>query len=211
MTKKKRLQFFHKNGLTICLGLLFMATLFGQSVAGHRLYNQTQAAHARPGLDYADYLLTGTFLDGVFSNWQAAILQLGSLIFFSVFLIQRGATHSKKTDKRRHHRKLWHRGVIYENSLSLAFLALFLLAFAAHFVSGAAANNHRRVVEGLSPVTMEEFFCSAQFWFITLQTWQAEYFAIALYLVLSIFLRQEGSPESKPVDAPDTATGVADK
>jgi Domain of unknown function (DUF6766) len=208
---KKSSRFLYVNGLTICLGLLFLVALFGQSVAGHLLYNQTQAAYARPSLDYADYLLTGSFLDGVFSNWQAAILQLASLIFFSIFLIQRGATHSKKSEKRRHHRKFWHRGVVYENSLLLAFVALFLFSFAAHFISSAAANNHRLALTGLPLETMGDFFRSADFWFVTLQTWQAEYFAIALYLILSIFLRQEGSPESKPVEAPDTATGVANK
>jgi hypothetical protein len=52
---------------------------------------------------------------------------------------------------------------------------------------------------------------SAKFWSSILQTWQAEYLAIALFVLLSVFLRQQDSAESKPVESSDATTGEANK
>lgn len=158
------------------------------------------------------------FLQGVFSNWQAALLQLGSLIIFGVYLRQRGAPHSRKLGTPRNPnpqgKSLWRgkkREWLRRNSLSLAFFSLFLLTFLLHLLSGAASYNQQRAYSHLPPLSVSAFFVSSTFWFSTFQTWQAEYMAIALYILLSVFLRQEGSPESKPVGAPNTATGNPNK
>jgi hypothetical protein len=207
-------KFIKTNGLSIVLFSLFVVFLVGQSVAGFLFYNEQQASHGAAQIGYWQFLGSGTFLNGIFSNWQAAILQLASLIIFGVFLVQRGATHSRK------HREPGPkdrstigsaRNWMYRNSLSLAFLALFAISFALHVLTGAAAYNEQRALSGQPALSSLDFFFSAKFWFSTLQTWEAEYFAIGVYMILSIFLRQEGSPESKPVESSNEETGEGNK
>ncbi|HTV04719.1 MAG TPA: DUF6766 family protein [Acidobacteriaceae bacterium] len=214
---KRSLEFLHDHGLLLIFIFLFVAFLIGQAIAGSLAFNETRAAHGLVSVGYWSYIKTGNFLQGVFANWQAAILQLGSLIIFSVFLRARGAAHSIDPKKRGHagrsstHSKKtasgWRAGWVYRNSLSLAFVALFLVTFVLHLYSGAAAYNEQRALTHQAPLTVAAFSVSSKFWFSTLQTWEAEYMAIALYIFLTIFLRQEGSPESKRVDAKDTDTG----
>ncbi len=224
--KMKRLQGFLKdNGLLLVFTGLFLVCLLGQALSGRALYNETQAAHGLPAVSCWQYVRTGGFLQGMFSNWQAAILQLGSLILFGVFLRQRGAPHSMQPGepagrslnddgkawkdapdpkaKDRARQGTW----VQRNSLSLAFFLLFGGAFVLHLFSGAKAYREEQTLSHQPVMTLRRFVVSSKFWFTTLQTWEAEYMAIALYIVLSIFLRQEGSPESKPVDAPDSETG----
>jgi hypothetical protein len=154
------------------------------------------------------YLGSGTFIEGLVVNWQAAILQLASLIVFSAFLYQRGSPHSRKPDRGRRRGRFGPvGGWVRRNSLFLAFLVLFLATFAAHAVAGVFADNSRRALGGEPPVSFGDYVVSARFWWENFQTWQAEYLVIALYLVFSVFLRQEGSAESKPADAPDSETG----
>ncbi|MEO6966168.1 MAG: DUF6766 family protein [Acidobacteriaceae bacterium] len=209
---------FVENGLSIVLLTLFVGFLIAQSLAGVSLYNDTRTAHGLGQVGYWRYVRTGTFLQGVFSNWQAAILQLASLIIFGVYLHQRGAPHSRKPGKFGHPKgseKLpWrgsHLGWFRRNSLSFVFVALFVVAFILHLLSGAAAYNQELAYSHQVPLSVLAFFVSAKFWFTTFQTWQAEYMAIALYVLLSIFLRQEGSPESKPVGASNSDTGDPNK
>jgi hypothetical protein len=213
---RKRRNFFSDNGLIIVLLALFVICLIGQSLSGVASYNETQATNHLPPIGYWQYLGTGTFLEGLFENWQAAILQLGSLILFGVFLAQRGATHSRKpgrvkkskaTRKRLRRLGAW----AYSNSLSIAFFALFILTFIAHLLSGAADYNHERALSHQGPLSVGQFLGSSKFWFVTFQTWEAEYMAIALYIFLSIYLRQEGSPESKPIRARNDVTGKANE
>lgn len=209
-------KFFRDNGLTITLLLLFAAFLVGQFASGFNLYNEQHRNHGLPEIGYREFLGTGTFLDGVFANWQAAVLQLASLIIFGMFLYQRGATHSRSpghSHPERLGRGVFHRlrTWVYDNSLSLAFIALFLASFVLHAITGAASYNEERALSHEPPLSVVSFVVSAKFWFMTFQTWQAEYFAIAVYIVLSIFLRQENSPESKPVDSSDDETGEANK
>lgn len=203
------------NSLTIVLFALFVICISAQSFAGWRLQNETLAAHGQALVGYWHNLFTGTFLEGLATNWQAAFLQLASLIVLSGFLYQRGAPHScdplktKSREKRREQagRFAW----AYRHSLFLAFLLLFVLSFALHIVFGAGAYNEERALTGQLPISMAAFLLSAKFWSSTLQTWQAEYLAIALFVVLSVFLRQQDSAESKPVESSDETTGEANK
>ncbi len=192
------------NSLSIVLVALFVICISAQSFVGWRLQNETLAAHGQVLVGYWDSLSTGTFLEGLASNWQAAFLQLASLIMFSSFLYQRGAPHSldprkpKSEQKRRAeaYRFTW----FYRHSLFLAFVLLFLLSLALHVVYGANAYNEERALTGQPPISIAAFLLSDKIWSSTLQTWQAEYLAIALFVVLSIFLRQQDSAESKPVE-----------
>jgi hypothetical protein len=208
-----------ENALLLVFTGLFVLCLAGQALAGHSAYNQTQLSVGQPAISLPRYIRTGTFLQGMFENWQAAILQLGSLIVFGIFLHQRGAPHSLRdgTSKGSRARVSQRSGGktkpakrprwFHDNSLSIVFAGLFALVFVFHLLAGHAANNSLRVLLHEPPQTVMQFFRSSQFWFITLQTWEAEYMAIALYVLLSIYLRQQGSPESKPADASNADTG----
>lgn len=197
--------------------MLFVGFLLAQSFSGLSLFNHTRAAHGLGEIGYWKYVRTGTFLQGMFSNWQAAILQLASLIIFGVYLHQRGAPHSRKSisfGHPEHREKRWpgdKHGWLRRNSLSLTFVVLFVAGFFLHLFSGAAAYNQQRAYSHQPPLSTLAFSTSAKFWFTTFQTWEAEYMAIALYILLSIFLRQEGSPESKPVEASNKDTGDPNK
>ncbi len=173
------------------------------------------AAHGRASVSYWVNLSTGAFLEGLATNWQAAFLQLTSLVLFSGFLYQRGAPHSRdplKTKSRKEKRKVARRFTwVYRNSFFLAFLLFFAVSLALHIVFGAKAYNEERTFTGQPSISIATFMLSAKFWSSTLQTWQAEYLAIALFVVLSPFLRQEGSAESKPIGSRNETTGRANK
>lgn len=202
------------NGLSISFFGLFIGALIAQSITGFDSYVEKLAAYHRPAISFAQYLVTGDFLEGIFSNWQAAILQLGCLIVFGTALRQKGAPHSRKpeTDSSRDGRddngkSSW----VYRHSLSLAFAAMFVASFLGHIVFGSKAYNETRALTGETPVSAASYVLTGNFWFKTVQTWQAEFIGIGLYIVLSIFLRQQGSSESKPVHSSDDETGEANK
>lgn len=212
---RKLINTIRDNSLSIVLFTLFALCISAQSFAGWRAQNENLTAHRHASFGYLHYLSTGTFWEGLASNWQAAVLQLGSLIVFSSFLYQRGAPHSldprKPKSKQKRRAETWPFTWIYRHSLSLTFLLLFVFSFVLHAFSGASANNEELALTGQPPVPILVFLFSAKFWSITLQTWQAEYLVIALYVVFTIFLRQQDSPESKPVEASDETTGETNK
>jgi hypothetical protein len=200
------------NSLSLALFALFAVCLGGSVWTGWLQQNEALAAHRRSAVSLWSFLGSGTFVEGMAVNWQAAVLQLASLIVFSSFLYQRGSPHSRKpsADKgktrrggRSRHAPDWLR----RNSLFIAFAVIFLVTFAAHAGSGFYAANSERALRGEGAFSFGAYLASSTFWWETFQTWQAEYLVIALYLVLSVFLRQHGSAESKPDDAPDGETG----
>ncbi len=202
------------NSLSIVLFALFIICIYVGSLTGWWLQNETLAEHAQSSIGYWHFLSTGAFLEGLASNWQAAFLQLGSLIVFSSFLYQRGAPHSRdprkaksKGKRSKADRFSW----FYRNSLLVAFILLFVLALGLHIVFGTKAYNEQLALAGQPPISIAAFLLSAKFWTTTLQTWQAEYLVIALYVVLTIFLRQQDSPESKPLESRNETTGKANK
>jgi hypothetical protein len=166
----------------------------------------------------------------VFENWESEFLQMGLYVFLTVFLVQRGSAESKKPEDEledgpeeidedpAEHRNdpgaPWpvRRGgfvlKLYQNSLSLAFLVLFLVSFVGHAMGGAADYNEEQAIHGGPPVSTFGYMATSRFWFESFQNWQSEFLAVASIVILSIMLRQRGSPESKPVHAPTWQTGA---
>lgn len=213
--------FWHKLGrvvindsLSTALFALFLICLAGQGVSGWLAYNASLTSARLEAITLGEYLRTGTFLDGLFSNWQAAILQLAVLITFSAVLRQKGAAHSRKTAPISHRRLTWtiaRRSNVNKwlmaNSLSLAFITIFVVTFVLHGVFGEWKYNEDQIFRHLPEVSLSEYLHSSSFWFSNFQCWEAEFVAIGLYVIFSIFLRQEGSPESKPPEASNEQTG----
>lgn len=215
-----------ENGLSIVLVTLFLVFWAGQSVVGHREHNAEQREHGEPQLAYTAYLRSAHFWEATGENWESEFIQIFSYVFLTAFLFQKGSAESKKLDEpepvdrapranRDHADAPWpvRRGglvlKLYEYSLSLAFLLLFLISITLHAVAGAADYNQEQSAHGeLSAVTPIQYAATSRFWFESMQNWQSEFLAIAAVVVLSIFLRQRGSPESKPVDSPHAETGT---
>jgi hypothetical protein len=217
--------------LSIVAALIFVACLFGQSLTGWRVYNDDQKEHGGKTIGYAGYFLTGHFVEATFENWESEFLQMGMFVFLTAFLVQKGSAESKKPDgeggEEEHEEEEdgeerarsdgsdapWpvRRGgwvlKIYENSLSLAFFILFLITFVLHAMGGRAEYNQEQLAHGEKAVSTLAFLATSQFWFESFQNWQSEFLAVLAMVVLSIFLRQKGSPESKPVEKPHESTG----
>ncbi|HXC59182.1 MAG TPA: DUF6766 family protein [Steroidobacteraceae bacterium] len=220
MTRAHRL--LRDNGLSLVLAALFALTMVGQAESGLRRYNEERAEHGQPALSMSGYLATGHFLEATAENWESEFLQLAAYVVLTAILFQKGSSESKKigqpeaVDRRPSARRKnapWpvRRGgwvlKLYENSLSLTFLLLFLICIVLHAIGGAAAHNEEQAAQGGASVSAWEYARGAQFWFESLQNWQSEFLSLLAMVVLSIFLRQRGSPESKPVDAPHSSTG----
>jgi hypothetical protein len=217
-------RFLRNNGLTIVLGALFAIFLVGQSLVGHRAYNSEQEAHGQPEVGYGQYIRSAHFLEAMTENWESEFLQMFGFVLLTSFLFQKGSAESKNPeeqepvdrDPRLSRDKPDVPGPVrrgglllklYENSLSLTFLLLFLASFALHAASGAREYSLEQLAHGDSAVSAMAYLGTARFWFESLQNWQSEFLAIGAMVVFTIFLRQRGSPESKPVDAPHSETG----
>jgi hypothetical protein len=216
---------FRENGLSFVLLSAFAAFWIGQSVAGYREYNDEQRQHGQPETEYRTYLGSAHFWEATTENWESEFFQIFFYVFLTAFLYQKGSAESKTLDEpepvdrdpragKPRADAPWpvRRGgialTIYEHSLSLAFLLLFLVAITLHAVSGASDYNQEQAEHGRPPVSALEYAGTSRFWFESFQNWQSEFLAIALVVLLSIFLRQRGSPESKPVDSPHSETGT---
>jgi uncharacterized protein (DUF486 family) len=211
------------NGLSLVMFSLFLVFLVGQSVAGYKASNSDNEEHHQPRETYGRYLASGAFVEATFENWESEFLQLGSYVLLTALLIQKGSPESKSPDGNESDADPreqaddpdapWpvRRGglvlAVYEHSLSLALLGLFLLSFALHALGGHAEFNQQQLEHGQAAVSLWSFMTSSQFWFQSMQNWQSEFLAVGALAVLGIFLRQRGSPESKPVAAPHSQTG----
>lgn len=211
---QRLLRFLKDHSLSIAMFALFLICFWGDSLASWHLQNQQLSAHGTAAVDFWESFSSSTHLQDLASNWQAAFLQLTSLIVFSVVFYQRGAPHSRDPDKHKSKQKKRAEDIrfpwLYRNSLSVAFVLLFAATFALHMVSGAFAYNNELALQHLPPISFGAFLVSAKFWSSTLETWQAEYLTIAMFIVLSVFLHQQNSAESKPTESSNKTTGKAD-
>jgi hypothetical protein len=216
--------FLYKNGLSVALFTLYFIFHLGTSVTGQLQHNQELEDHGQPAISYWQYVTSGNFLETTMENWESEFLQMFAYVVLTTFLVQKGASESKKLDEieaigrdpRLSENKedapwpVRKNGIIltiYENSLSLALLFLFLFSFALHAVGGAEAYSQQEILHGGQAVNTFQYLGTAQFWYESLQNWESEFFSVGMLVVLSIFLRQRGSPQSKPVDSPHSATG----
>jgi hypothetical protein len=211
-----------ENSLTLVMVLFFGLALAGQALAGWADYNDEQLDHGEPTASLIDYLGTGQFGEAVFENWESEFLQMGVFVLLTVHLRQKGSPESKplegkeavdrEPDPTRPGAPWPVRaggiiGRVYEHSLVTALLGLFFVSFALHVVTGAAAANADNLAHGRSPVSPIDYLTTSRLWFESFQNWQSEFMSIGALAVLAIFLRERGSPESKPVDAPHSETG----
>ncbi|WP_275572045.1 DUF6766 family protein [Mycolicibacterium vanbaalenii] len=212
------------NGLLLaCLGL-FVVFFVGMIVSGAATYNEEQLDHgSQETVSLLGYLVSGDFVEATFENWESEFLQMGMYVVLTAFLYQRGSAESKPIDgeapqdKDPRLEKLdasmpWpvRRGGValrfYEHSLAIALFVLFFASWGLHALGGAAAFNEERLQHGQPAVSVLQYLTTSQFWFESMQNWQSEFVAVAAIVGLSIFLRQRGSAESKPVAEPHRET-----
>jgi hypothetical protein len=218
--------FLRDNGLSLVMFGLFALFLVAQSVTGFSVYNDDQREHGEETISFPEYLRTGHFIEATFENWESEYLQMGAYVLFTVYLFQRGSSESKDPDKEEpvdeDPRQAQDRSDVpwpvryggpvlklYENSLAIAFVLLFLVSLYLHALGGAREYSQEQLAHGGQAVSTWEFLHTSEFWFQSFQNWQSEFLAVFSIVALSIFLRQRGSPESKPVAAAHSETGTA--
>ena len=217
----------HDNGLWSFFALLFVLAVAGQAIAGLADQNHQQIANGVAETTLGDYLTSSDFATDVAENWQSEYLQFFLYIFMTVWLVQRGSPESKKVDEAgleserdqqigrfttddspRLAKTSGGLQWLFANSLGLVMGAIFVGSWLAQSIAGLSAYNDQLLLQLEDPVGWWGYVCSADFWNRTLQNWQSEFLAIASMVALSIYLRQRGSPESKPVGTPHEATGI---
>lgn len=220
--KRDNNSWLYKNSLSLVMLFLFLLSLSGQIYTGMQEYNDERQEDNAPPVSLPGYLKSGHFLQSTFENWESEFLQLTALILLTVSLRQIGSSESKAIGKEepvdrepdpRREGAPWpvRKGgialTLYKNSLSLAFLLLFLGSFALHLYGSHKDFNEKQRRKGKPGKTMRAYFGESRPWFESFQNWQSEFVSVAAIVVLSIYLRQKGSPESKPVDTPNMETG----
>ncbi|SDL37031.1 DUF6766 family protein [Streptomyces indicus] len=225
--EQEKRSFLLDNGLSLAFGTAFLLALAGQAFAGHAEFNSDLRTDGLAPIGLGDYLASSHFAVDVTENWQSEYLQFFLFVFGTVWLLQRGSPESKEMHKAgpesdkeqrvgryaRADSPRWAatggwRQALYSRSLGLLMAALFLLSWFAQAVSGAAAYNEQMLRQLQAPVGWGEYVMGADFWSRSLQNWQSELLAVASMAIFSVHLRQRGSPESKPVGAAHTSTGV---
>lgn len=208
----------------VCMAI-FVLCLAGMAISGLQVYNEERLEHGSVVVPLAEYLRSGHFFEATFENWESEFLQMGAYVVLTIFLFQKGSSESKPidepTEQDQDPRKVEiHAGtpwpvrkggfllVLYENSLAIFFFVLFALSFWFHAVSGAVAYSEEQAEHGEPAVGAIEFLGTSQFWFESMQNWQSEFLAVGAIVAASVYLRQRGSPESKPVATPHHETGA---
>ena len=219
-------RFVTDNGLSLFFVVILLLALAGQSVAGLAQLNSQQLADGLQTLTYPQYLTSSEFAVDVAENWQSEFLQFTLYILATVYLIQRGSSESKQpgraglesdedqkvaehaeADSPRWAKTRGWRLSVYSRSLTLVMAAIFALSWLAQSIAGRAAYNEQQLGQRQDPVGWVDYITSADFWSRTLQNWQSEFLAVAAMAVFAIYLRQRGSPESKPVGTAHASTG----
>jgi uncharacterized protein DUF6766 len=215
-------KFLRNNGLSITFFLLFLFSLAGQAVTGLKEHNEQTVEQGGQPVGLSEYLRSGHFLQATFENWESEFLQMALFLILSMFLYQKGSSESKDPDKEeevdrepnpRRKNAPWpvKRGgiwlAIYRHSLCYAFAILFIMSFLIHWRGSLRDYNEEQVLKHLPTETTLQYLSNPRFWFESFQNWQSEFLSIFAIVVLSIFLREQYSPQSKPVDAPDSETG----
>ena len=206
--------FLRDNGLTLVLLAMFAGAVGGMLLTGRAAYNEELARHGRPILDFLSYVQSGDFLSALFENWESEFLQMAVYVLLTAMLFQRGSAESRDPDdpgrpmdevpwRARFPVAAW----VYAHSLGLALALLFLASLVLHCWFSLTAANAEAIRHGRQVQTLAMHVVDSQFWFESFQNWQSEFMSTAVLIVLSIVLRQKGSPESKPVAAANAEGG----
>jgi Domain of unknown function (DUF6766) len=215
------------NSLSLFFLLIFLAALVAQALVGHVDFNNQQIAHQDPPVTLGRYITSSAFLVDVMENWQSEYLQFTLFIAATVWLVQRGSTESKpvgqagmgsdEEQKVGEHAQpdspAWAKAggwrlLVYSNSLLSLMALIWVGSWFAQLVTGRIVYNAEQFDHNEAALNLWQYAGTSEFWNRTLQNWQSEFLAVASMVVFSIWLRQRGSPESKPVGAPHTTTGV---
>ena len=219
--------FLRHNGLSLVFLGLFVAAVVLQAIAGHADFNEDQDRHGDPRITLGRYLVSSEFANALMENWQSEYLQFTLFILLTIWLVQRGSPESKKLGKAgresdeaqrvgehadpespRWAKVAGLRRTIYENSLLIVMGGLWIGTWIAQSITGVTEYNAERLDHLQAPVSWSDYLTRPDFWEKTLQNWQSEFLAVGSMAILAVYLRQRGSPESKPVGAPHHATGV---
>jgi hypothetical protein len=219
------MRFLRENSLSLFFGTILLLTVAGQSVAGQHQFNADAHQHGEKAISWTSYLVTPEFGGDLLENWESEFLQFSLYILATVWLLQRGSNESKALDKAglesdeqqevgQHARpdsprwakaagvRLW----VYSNSLLLVMTAIFFLSWFGQSVNGWRAFNNSQDEHHAQHIAYREYLVNADFWDRSLQNWQSEFLAVGAMAAFTIYLRQRGSPESKPVGAPHDET-----
>jgi hypothetical protein len=218
---EKQHSFFYRNSLGIVFTVLMLISLVGQYITGWHEHNEEQVQHGQPEIGIGSYLTTGHFVSATFENWESEFLQMALYVVLTVSLRQKGSSESKKIDEEEEVDRepqpgpdapwavrqggMWLK--LYSHSLGIVLFLLFAASFFLHLTGSRADYNEEQAALGKPLASIGEYITSSRFWFESFQNWQSEFLSVLSIVMLSIFLRQKGSPESKPVDAPNDETG----
>jgi hypothetical protein len=217
-------RFVFENGLSLAALASFVFSFVGQVLAGHREYNSDRRNHGQASVAIGAYLTSGNFIEATAENWESEFLQMGIFVLLTAFLYQRGSSESKTIEEpdavdqdpgeaKDDPEAPWpvRRGglwlTVYKHSLGGALLLLFLVSFAAHAVGGSMEYNETQRDHGRPTVSVMGYLVTSRFWFESFQNWQSEFFSVAVLVLMSIWLREQGSAQSKPVAASMRETG----
>ncbi len=213
--------FLYRNGLSLVVLALMLFSMSGQYITGWNDYNEERKDQGQATVSVGAYFTTGHFVSATFENWESEFLQMALYVVLTVSLRQKGSSESKDLDKPEEVDREpkpspdapWpvRRGgwvlAVYEHSLSIVLSLLFFLSFYLHLCGSWKRHNEQNAALGKHINTLAEHLSSSAFWFESFQNWQSEFLSVLSIVVLSIWLREKGSPESKPVDAPHSNTG----
>lgn len=224
-TRQPKPRWWRDNGLSLAFGFLLLVALAGQAFWGQLAYNEEAQAAGLQQIGLGDYITSSSFAVDVAENWQSEYLQFLLFILATIWLVQRGSSESKKIDEAglqsdedmllgehalvqspRWAKAAGWRRRLYSHSLTLAMGTIFMLSWAAQAIAGRVAGNEQRMRDLLEPLSLGQYLASSDFWGRTLQNWQSEFLAVGSMAVFSIWLRERGSPESKPVGSPHDET-----
>ena len=215
-------EFLKNNSLSITFIILFIASLAAQVYFGLQEYNKELVTDGGGTVTVAQYFTSGHFIESTFENWESEFLQMALFVVLTIFLKEKGSSESKKFDgtdevdnepdpaKKDAPWPVKKGGLalaIYKHSLTIALFLLFIISFILHFYGSLADENAQNQIKGEAITTAGDYITGSRFWFESFQNWQSEFLSVFAIVALSVYLRQQGSPQSKPVDAPHNQTG----
>lgn len=214
--------FFRNNGLCICFLVLFIGAFAGQIFLGFTEHNKELIDEGGKVINLTAYFSSGHFFESTFENWESEFLQMALFVVLTISLKQKGSSESKKLDQpedvdrkpdpaRKNAPWPVKKGgfilAVYKHSLTIILLLLFLISFVFHFYGSLKDENEQLGLKGKALETASSYIADSRFWFESFQNWQSEFLSVFAIVMLSIYFRQIGSPQSKPVDAPHMETG----